>query len=184
MKPAYHFVGHAIISADDKIADAAGDMPDELRHPADQDRFQAALDQAALIVLGRRSHEAAPNPRRRLRLVMTRSVDALEERADAWWWNPAGTSLEEALATVAPNGGTIAIPGGRGAFDFFLGVRFDAFHLTHHAGVRLPGGVPIFSQCSEGKTADTVLADAGLTAGYPESLGSGVSLTVWQRPKR
>lgn len=184
MTRGYRFEGHAIVSADDRIADAAGSMPDTLRHPVDQVRFQAALDRAALIVLGHRSHDAAPNPRHRLRMVMTSAVADLERADDAWWWNPAGLSLEEALRAVVPAGGTLAIPGGRGAFDFFLGVGFDAFHLSRRSGVHLPGGVPVFSGCGDGVTAENVLARAGLARGTAESLGEDVTLTIWKRSPR
>jgi hypothetical protein len=63
--------GYAIISDDDCIADAYGQFPDALRNEADWDYFQAQLDRADLILLGRRSHEAAPNAKRRLRMIMS-----------------------------------------------------------------------------------------------------------------
>ncbi len=184
MTARYRFEGHAIVSADDMIANAAGDMPEVLHHPEDQKLFQAALDRAALIVLGRRSHEAAPNPHHRLRMVMTSGVADLDRTDEAWWWNPEGIGLEQALAEVVPGGGTIAIPGGQGAFDYFLRSGFDAFHLSRRAGARLPGGVPLFSQCRDGVTADDALADVGLVSDRPESLGSDVSLTIWRRASR
>ena len=177
----YRFEGHAIVSAEGMIADAAGNMPDSLCHPIDQIRFQAALDRAALIVLGRRSHEAAPNRRQRPRMVMTRSVTGLERGDDAWWWNPEGVTLEEALEAVAPEGGTIAIPGGRGAFDYFLGIGFDAFHLTRNAAVTLPGGLPLFSACREGVVAEDVLAGAGLAPRERKRFDDNASLTIWRR---
>jgi dihydrofolate reductase len=179
----YRFEAHAIVSADDKIADASGAMPPALRHPLDWARFQAALDRAALIVLGRRSHEATPNPKRRKRLVMSRQVVALEQRGDGWWWNPAGASLQEALAAVAPEGGVVAIPGGREVFDYFLDAGLDAFHLTRVEGLTLPGGVPVLSACADGTLADAVLERAGLHAGEREVLDAeaGVSVTVWRK---
>lgn len=178
----YRIEGHAIISADDMIADASGAMPKTLRNPADWARFQAALDRAVVVVLGRHSHEATPNPRRRNRLVMTRSVAGLERRPDGWWWNPEGVDIAEALAMVAPAGGNVAVPGGREVFDFFLGAGFDAFHLARIAGVMLPGGVPAFSACADGTSADAVLAARGMIAGETETLDAeaGVTLTAWR----
>ena len=66
--PDLRFVGHAIVTADGRIADAAGHMPPALRNPADQLRFEAALDAAALVVMGRLGHRRHPNRGRR-RLV-------------------------------------------------------------------------------------------------------------------
>ena len=60
--------------------------------------FQAELDRAALTVLGRLGHEANPNPKNRLRMVLSSSVRGLERRAEGWWWNPAGTTWPEAVA--------------------------------------------------------------------------------------
>jgi len=53
MTPHWPIVGFAIVSADDRIADAGGAMPDALRNEADWQRFQAELDASALTVLGR-----------------------------------------------------------------------------------------------------------------------------------
>ena len=182
----YRFVGHAIISADSKIANSDGVMPSELAHPADREQFQAALDEATLIVLGRRSHESVPNRRGRKRLIMSRSVNSAEQRRDGWWWNPVGMPLQDALAAVAPGGGTIAIPGGRGVFDYFLTVGFDAFHLSRNALVTLPGGVAIFGESVSGTSAEQVLRGAGLHPGKTKILDSEeyVSMTVWRTPRR
>ena len=74
--PKLEFEGHAIVSVDGMIADAEGLMPAALRNDADWRLFQAALDGAALVVLGRLGHARHPNPGRR-RLVVTRAVEAL-----------------------------------------------------------------------------------------------------------
>ncbi len=72
------------------IADQQGQMPPQLRNDADWQQFQAALDQAALVVLGREGHQKHPNPGRR-RLVLTRRVRGLvldpEDRL-SHFWNP------------------------------------------------------------------------------------------------
>jgi hypothetical protein len=179
----YHVEGHAIVSADDRIAAADGLTPATLRHPADWRRFQTALDAAALIVLGRLSHEANPNRHARPRLVVSSSANAIEQRPDAWWWNPARVSATEAFAAAAPAGGSIAVPGGHLVFDLFLKHGFDAFHLSRVALVRLPDGVPVFSAVADDMTADAVLASHGMTAEPSETLdrAAAVTLTVWRR---
>ena len=184
MIPGYSIEGHAIVSNDDRIAAADGGTPPELRNDADWTRFQAALDKAAVTVLGRRGHEANPNAKRRTRIVLSSSANGIERRADAWWWNPADTSLAAALRLAAPNGGIAAVPGGRPVFDFFLEAGFDAFHLARKGSVRIPGGIPLFSEVLQGKTAAELLAGHGLGPGPPEVLdrAAGVTMTVWRRP--
>jgi dihydrofolate reductase len=181
--PLHSLEGHAIVSGDDRIADADGDKPPGLDHPADWARFQSALDDAALVVMGRRSHEASRNPHHRNRLVLSRSVSALEKRGDGCWWNPQGAPLEAALDEAAPDGGKVAVVGGREVFDYFISVGFDAFHLTRNAGITLPGGVPVFSACSDGTPAEAVLEGGGLKRHAREVLDAmaGVSVTVWRR---
>jgi hypothetical protein len=180
---AYAFHGHAIVSADDRIADASGATPLNLRNDADWRRFQAALDRAAVTVLGRLGHEANSNVRARNRLVLSSSARGIERRSDAWWWNPSQAPLIEALGAAAPAGGIVAIPGGRRVFDYFLRTGFDAFHLARASRVLLPDGVPIFSEIAEGRDAAAVLSAHALTSDTPEWLDepSGVSLTVWRR---
>ncbi|MCW5717492.1 MAG: hypothetical protein KIS68_06645 [Bauldia sp.] len=179
----YWLEGHALVSGDDRIADAAGRKPPELNHPLDWARFQAELHQAAVVVLGRKSHESDPGRPGRRRLVMSSSVRGIERRGDAWWWNPAEAELEEALAVAAPGGGLVAIPGGMRVFDTFLSVGYDAFHLARLPAVTLPGGMPVFSACDQGDTAEGVLAEAGLALAEMETLDPEVGLTVevWRR---
>ena len=175
---------HAIVSADDRIAGPDGLTPESLRNDADWARFQAALDEAAVTVLGRLGHETHPNLKRRNRLVLSRSARGIERRADAWWWNPADTSVDEALAAAAPGGGIAAVPGGRQVFDMFLDIGFDAFHLVRAADVRIPGGVPVFSTATEERGADAILAAHGLVPAPTEELdpAARVFLTVWRPP--
>ena len=183
MIPGYRIEGHAIVSGDDRIADASGATPPALRNDADWTRFQRALDEAAVTILGRRGHEAHPNPKRRNRLVLSSSVQGVERRTDAWWWNPADLPLAAALRQVAPGGGTVAVPGGQSVFDYFLGTGFDSFHLARRATVMIPGGVALFSAIAGVVTAETLLAEHGLVAGSAEVIDSraGVTLTTWRR---
>lgn len=176
------YEGHAIVSADDRIADANGDKPAALDNPADWARFQAALAEAAAIVMGRLSHEASPNRRKRNRVVMSRSVSGLVRHRDAWWWNPEAVPLDEAMAQVAPDGGMIAVPGGCAVFDWFVPV-FDAFHLARNPAVTLPGGVPVLPACNDGLSAEAVLSGQSYRADATEMLdaAAGVTMTVWRR---
>jgi hypothetical protein len=174
--------GHAVVSADDRIAGPDGGTPPSLRHPEDWRRFQAALDRAAVVIVGRLGHERNPNPGRN-RLVLSSSAAGVERRADGWWWNPAKASAAEALAAAAPGGGVAAVTGGRRVFDLFLGLGYDSFFLTRMPGVPVPGGMPIFSAIAEGRSAEAVLTVGGLEPVREESLddaGTAV-LTVWEK---
>jgi hypothetical protein len=175
--------GHAIVSTNDCIADAAGSFPDILRNDADWALFQAALDAAAIVALGRPSHLATPNPKNRNRLVLTSTVGDLEKRPDAWWWNPSATPLTEALSSAAPDGGIVAVPGGHLVFDYFLDAGFDAFHLSRATRVTLPGGTPVFSAIATRGSAEAVLAAHNLAAGETTIIdpAGGVTRTSWVR---
>src|SRR4051794_31531250 len=122
--------GHAIVSADERIADKSGGTPPELRNEADWTRFQAALDAAAVTILGRLGHERNANPKGRNRLVLSSAAPGIERRADGWWWNPALVPVDEALARSAPAGGVAAIVGGTRVFDLFLDYGYEIFDLV------------------------------------------------------
>jgi len=175
--------GYAIVSDDDRIADETGRTPDVLRNDADWAYFQAQLNLADVTVLGRLGHEANPNPRGRLRMIVSSSTRGIERRADGWWWNPQALSWTEAVGAVLPHGGRVAVPGGRRVFDLFLGIGYDAFHLTRAEGVVLARGIPVFSACGAGTSAEAVFAEAGLRPGSREILDPAgpVSLVVWRR---
>ena len=183
--PAVEVHGYAIVSDDDRIADADGTTPAVLRNDADWAYFQAELDRASLIVLGRLGHEVNPNPKERLRLILSSTVPDLERRPDGWWWNPAALPWLQAIRTVLPQGGRIAVPGGRLVFDLFLRIGYDAFHLSRAEGSRVPGGTALFSACDCGMTADAVLEGQGLAAGPREVIDptGPVSLVVWRRQR-
>ena len=174
--------GYAIISADDRIADVAGIMPQTLHNDADWAYFQAGLDRADWIAIGRASHEATPNPKRRHRLVVSRQVRRLERRADGWWWNPSEVSWPEVVGELLPQGGRIAVPGGQAAFDVFLKLGFSAFHVSRAQGVTLPGGRGLFSVCESGISAEAALAAGGLRPEETQVIDAAarVTLTVWR----
>ncbi len=181
MRGRWRFEGHAIVSADDRIADASGRTPAALRNAADWQRFQRELDRAAVVALGRIGHAHNPNAAGRPRLVLSSAARGVERRGDAWWWNPAEADLDAALAAAAPSGGLVAVPGGQRVFDLFLAVGYDAFHLARAGGVVLGAGPRVFSACRPDHPAEAVLAAHGLTPGEHEEIdpAAGVSVTVW-----
>ena len=178
--------GYAIVSDDDSIADASGRTPDVLRNDADWAYFQAELNASAVTVLGRLGHEANPNPRGRRRMILSSSSPGLEQRPDGWWWNPEALPWEQAIRTVLPGGGRVAVPGGRRVFDLFLAIGYDAFHLTRAEGVSIPDGVPLFSGCRDGASAEALLAERGMKP-EPRLIldpAGPVSLTIWRNGRR
>ena len=169
-------VGHAVVSADGRIADRNRQMPDVLRNDKDWRRFQAALDRAALVVLGRLGHEAHPNPGRR-RLVVTSRVERLEPVDElVTLWNPAGMDFRDVAAELGITNGMVAVTGGQQVFDYFLR-RFTRFDLVTVDGALIPDGVPCFST----GWPDEMLAQAGLRVVEREVLDPGVRLEVWRR---
>lgn len=181
----YKFHGHAIVSDNDMIADAAGDMPASLVNASDFSRFQRELDRAGAVIVGRKGHQAHSDKRGRNRIVVSSSANGIERRADGWWWNPAQASLEEALSRAFSRGGIVAVPGGRRVFDLFLEHGYDEFHLARVRGVHVEGGVPVFSECATGRSAEEVLAAHGLVPTPAEVLDGAahVAVTIWRRQK-
>jgi hypothetical protein len=109
-------------------------------------------------------------------------ANGLERRPDAWWWNPADLPWQEVAGAVLPQGGRVAVPGGRRVFDLFLAIGYDAFHLSRAVGLSLPGGTALFSACDAGRAAEAVLSEAGLRPGPKRTLDEAgpVILSVWR----
>lgn len=176
--------GYAIVSADGMIADAGGAMPASIRNDADQKFLQAELDRAAVVVHGRHSHEGGPRAARRKRMIVTRRIASTApdpSQPNTLLWNPAGATLEQALAALDAADGTIAIIGGTEVFGLFL-PHFDAFHLTR-ARAKIPGGRPVFPQTSPQVTPEEILAAHGLRPGPRRDIdgAAGITLTTWER---
>nr|WP_246504840.1 hypothetical protein [Microvirga antarctica] len=154
-----------------------------MRNDADWAYFQDELDKADLVVLGRLGHEANPNSKGRSRLIVSSSSSGLDERPDGWWWNPDRCAWEVVAATLLPNGGRVAVPGGRRVFDLFLGIGYDTFHLTRAEAVTLGNGTSVFSCCDHRTGAGAALYERGLEAGPRRMLDPDgpVSLTLWRR---
>src|SRR5690606_29970611 len=108
--------------------------------------FQAALDDAALVVVGRLGHERHPNPGRH-RLVPTSRVARLEADpgdGQAHLWNPAALGIAEVLADLGVVSGTVAVTGGRRVFDLFL-PHYTGFRLSEANALVIRGGIPAFT---------------------------------------
>jgi len=161
-KRAIEIHGYAIVSDDDKIADKNGSIPPSLRNDKDWEQYQAALARSDLVVFARVSHENEPETHGVPRVVVSHGVAGLEQRQDAWWWNPKAVGWDEVIARVLPDGGDVAAPGGQGVFDLFLKIGYDVFHLARARGVELPEGRAVFSECKDGVHAEAVLEKYGL----------------------
>jgi hypothetical protein len=176
--------GYVIVSADGMLANADHVMPDELKYEGDKRFFTAALDDADLIVHGRKSGEDQPNSPQRRRLILTRHVDALArdpENPKATLWNPSRASFEQAAEFAGVRSGTVAIIGGPVVFDMFMD-RYDTFWLSLAPRVRIPGGQGCFPGVPE-QTPAQILSAHGLKPGEAQLLdpGADVSVTPWRR---
>ncbi len=139
-------------------------MPDALRFEADWAYFQAALDAADITMLGRHTHEAAPNVKRRCRLVVSRGGRAvIQEDARTWWVNSEDVAPEAAIAAVMGAAADVAVVGGTGVFSWILAEGgFKEFHLSLAHHVRLGAGRPLFEETDGLEGAIARLAKMGL----------------------
>lgn len=165
------FEGYAVASADGLIADADGQMPESLKFDADWDYFQAALDRADITLIGRHTHEAAPNTKKRRRLVFSsRARGLIKADETAFWIDPAKTDPHAAIAEISGAASKVAVVGGRGVFDWVLSNSgFSAFHLSVARQVRLGHGQWIFEDTPDLESAVALL----------EAEGLGLSQAIW-----
>jgi dihydrofolate reductase len=178
--------GFAIVSEDGMLADAERRIPPALVIEADQKFFHGSLEHAAVAVQGRHSHEGGARADTRYRLVVTRSVPSLAPHPmfpKALLWNPRGASLEQAWARLGASDGMLAVIGGGDVNQIFLDRGFDVFHLSRVAGVRLPGGRPVFPGVGPDRTPEDILAQHGLKPGPQRVLdaAAGATLVTWSR---
>jgi hypothetical protein len=167
------------------LASANGVMPDALVFEADQRFFERGLDGVDVVAHGRYSQEHQTRSHLRRRLILSRQVAALApdpSNDKALIWNPAGASFEQAWAALGIRDGSLGVIGGTNVFGLFLD-RFDIFHLTRAAHVRLPGGRPVFPSVPR-QTPEQVLAGHGYQPGREQVLDAdnGVTLVSWTRP--
>jgi hypothetical protein len=177
-------IGFAIVSDDGMLADANGVMPQTLKLDADQKYFADGMDRVQVSIHGRHSHEQQPHSPRRYRITVSNRVKAIEpdpHNAKGILWNPAGAPFEKAWNTLGLKHAKLGVVGGTSVFGMFLD-RYDEFHLSRAAGVRLPGGRPVFPGVPA-QTPEAILAQHGLAAGAPQTLdaANGVTVTVWRR---
>jgi dihydrofolate reductase len=177
--------GYVIVSSDGMIADANGVMPQSIRNDADQKVFQDALDGVAVVLHGQHSYEGGPRAAHRKRLVLSRQIAAIAPdpaHANSLLWNPAGATIEQAIAALGAPAGVIAPIGGTEVFSMFLPV-YDAFHLSRASHAKIPGGRPVFVGVGLELTPEQVLAQHGLKPGPRRDLdtAAGVTLVVWER---
>jgi hypothetical protein len=164
----YRIPGYAIVSDDNMIADSTGIMPPALIFEEDKEYFERELDKADIIVHGRHSYEWQPHSRQRRRLILTHKIAGVSPSPDnprAFMWNPAGASLEEACRGLGVASGVVAVLGGPEVYKVFFGIGYEAFHLSRAAGVKLPGGVPVFPEVRAGETPEQVLTNLGYVPG-------------------
>jgi len=177
--------GYAIVSEDGMLANSAGLMPQSLKFEADQAFFERGLDGVDVVVHGRHSREQQRRSDLRRRLILTRRVAAISSdpnNNNALFWNPAGGTLEQALAVLGVRDARVAVIGGTEVFGMFLD-RYNVFFLTRAPGVRLPGGRPVFPEVPA-RTPEDVLARHGLEPGPRQVLDAVRALAVvgWHRP--
>jgi dihydrofolate reductase len=178
--------GYAIVSVDGMLADKDRRIPPGLIVKADQTFFHDSLEHAALVVHGRHSHEGGPRSARRHRLIVTTQTETVApdpSHPKSLLWNPKGISLQDAWSRLGAPLGLCAVIGGPDVYELFLGIGYDAFHLTRAAHVRLPGGRPVFPEIGPGHTPEDVLTAHGLKPGPQRMLDqdAGVTLVSWQR---
>jgi len=179
--------GLAIVSADGMLADPDGHMPKSLLIEADQRFFQDRLDQAAVLVQGRHSHEGGgQRAARRRRLIVTRQIAALAETdiyPNTLLWNPKGATLQQAWEQLGAGDGMLAAIGGTEVYGLFLAIGFDCFHLSRVPDVQLPGGRPVFPEVGPNRSPEDVLRSHGLKPDAPHVFDAtrGVTMVTWRR---
>jgi dihydrofolate reductase len=176
--------GYAIISEDGMIANGAGVMPSALKFEADQQFFERGLDGVDVVVHGRHSKEQQRRSKLRRRLILTRRISSLASHPNnskALFWNPAGATLEQAMAVLRLSHGSIGVIGGTEVFALFLD-RYNSFYLTRAPAVQIPGGRPVFPEVPR-ITPEDVLSQHGLSQKECQILDAkcGLVVVAWCR---
>ena len=155
-------------------------MPPCLHVPEDQARFRAALNAADVTILGREGHERHP-PEDRRRVVMTSRVAGVQGGGALAFWNPAGATLAEALATLERDGPerVAAVAGGTRVMTALLPVT-DRFDLAVAETCSIPRGRPCLVGAEGVEGIGAMLAQAGLSRAETSPLGAA-TLHVFRR---
>jgi hypothetical protein len=138
--------GYAVISKEGMIATSDGLFPEEIKIPADHKFYMDAVARASAVANGAHSAEGGPHEKDRRRLRLTRRVTKLmpdPKNANVILWNPAIAPFDEAWAHLRIDGGSLAVVGGTDVFGLFLGIGYDAFHLSC-TEASVPRGRPVF----------------------------------------
>jgi dihydrofolate reductase len=120
-------------------------------------------------------------------LILTRKVSAITvdpSNKKALFWNPAGASLEQAMAVLGVPDGSVGVIGGTEVFGIFLD-RYDVFYLSRAPDVWLPGGRPVFPEVPA-RTPEEVLESHGLNRGQRQVLDmeKGMAVVSWHRSSK
>ncbi len=138
--------GYAVVSREGMIATPDGLFPEAIKNPADHRFYMDAVARASAVANGAHSAEGGPDEGSRRRLRLTRRVSKLmpdPKNANVILWNPATAPFDEAWAHLRIDGGSLAVVGGTDVFGLFLGIGYDAFHLSWTDG-SVPHGRPVF----------------------------------------
>lgn len=183
----HRFVGYAIVSADGFIAGADGQMPDSLKFEADWAYFQDGLRQADIMLIGRVTHEAAPNPNKRRRLVFSSRADGVHEEDEVTFWiNPARSDLVGEITRITGQGAHVGVVGGQSVYDWVLSTPgYDAFHLSIAHRIRLGDGRRVFRDAADAEDAATLLEASGMTLARRNWLDreAGLEVLVYERTR-
>jgi dihydrofolate reductase len=97
----------------------------------DQEFFERGLNGVDVVVHGRHCRERHGRSDMRRRLILTRRIPSIASanNRNALFWNPAGATLEQALAVLGASNGSLGVIGGTDVFGLFLD-RYDIFVLT------------------------------------------------------
>ncbi len=91
--------------------------------------MSAAWTASNVLIHGRHSGEHQSRSAARRRLIVTRKIRSVEpdpSNPNAMSWNPAGASIDQALAAFKMPGASLGVIGGAEVFELFLD-RYDVF---------------------------------------------------------
>ena len=107
----------AVVSKDGFIGKNSNQKPYEWTSKEEQDQFRLDLKNCSWSVVGRKTHELAPNNDKK-RIIFTSSVKKISINKNHIFFNPEYSSFEE-LESFFNYNDNIAILGGTKIYDFF-----------------------------------------------------------------